>query len=310
MVDADVSSGERQTRAMEMHQVRYFLAAARTLNFTRAAEECNVAQPSLTRAIKLLEEELGGELFRREHKLSHLTDLGERMLPLLQQCYEAAQGVKQLAHQIRRGEVASLRLALSHTIDIGLLVPFLTELTRSFPGLELKFLRGTSQEVAEHLKKGDADLAIAGGLGVTWDRLDTWPLFTEEFALLVGDGHALAGANAVDVERLGDHRLLTRPYCEQFEQIAGAMKQRGIGIDKAHAVGSERDMVALLEAGLGIAVAPRTTALPKGIHRIALRGLPAARTVHLYAAAGRHRDAAATALMKLLRGADWSRFIP
>lgn len=294
---------------MEMHQVRYFLAAARTLNFTRAAEECNVAQPSLTRVIKLLEEELGGELFRREHKLSHLTDLGERMLPLLQQCYEAAQGVKQLAHQIRRGEVASLRLALSHTIDIAILVPFLTELTRSFPGLELKFLRGTAHEVAEHLKKGDADLAIAGGLGVTWDRLDTWPLFTEEFALLAGDGHALAGANAVDVERLADHRLLKRPYCEQFDQVAGAMKERGVGIDQAHAVGSERDMIALLEAGLGIAVAPRTTTLPKGIRRIALRGLPAARTVHLYAAAGRQRDAAATALMKMLRGADWSRFI-
>src|SRR5262245_46747214 len=52
--------------AMEMHQVRYFLAVARTLNFTRAAEECNVAQPSLTRAIRQLEGELGGDLFRRE----------------------------------------------------------------------------------------------------------------------------------------------------------------------------------------------------------------------------------------------------
>ena len=51
---------------MEMHQVRYFLAVARTLNFTRAADECNVTQPSLTRAIKQLEAELGGDLFRRE----------------------------------------------------------------------------------------------------------------------------------------------------------------------------------------------------------------------------------------------------
>lgn len=163
-----------------MHQVRYFLAAARILNFTPAAEECNVPQPSLTRAIKLLEEELGGELFRRDHKLSHLTDLGERMLPLLQRCDEAAQGVKQLAHQIRRGEVASLRLALSYTIDIAILVLLLTELTRSFPGLELKFLRGTGDQVAERLKKGDADLCIAGGLGLTWDRLDTWPLLLED----------------------------------------------------------------------------------------------------------------------------------
>ena len=64
---------------MEMQQVRYFLSVARTLNFTRAAEDCNVTQPALTRAIKQLEDELGGELIRREGRLSHLTDLGNRM---------------------------------------------------------------------------------------------------------------------------------------------------------------------------------------------------------------------------------------
>jgi DNA-binding transcriptional LysR family regulator len=82
------------------------LTAARTLNFTRAAEECNVAQPSLTRAIQQLEEELGGDLFRRDRKLSHLTDLGQRMLPLMQQCYDMAQGAKSLAGSIKRGEIA------------------------------------------------------------------------------------------------------------------------------------------------------------------------------------------------------------
>ena len=63
---------------MEMHQVRYFLAVARTTNFTRAAEECNVAQPSLTRAIKLLEGELGGDLFRRERPAASGARCGRR----------------------------------------------------------------------------------------------------------------------------------------------------------------------------------------------------------------------------------------
>ena len=77
---------------MEMHQVRYFLAVARALNFTRAAEECNVAQPSLTRAIQQLEEEFGGDLFRRERPHAQLTDLGRRMVPLMQQCYPLMRG--------------------------------------------------------------------------------------------------------------------------------------------------------------------------------------------------------------------------
>src|SRR5713101_2514910 len=99
---------------MEMHQVRYFLAVARTLNFTRAAEECHVTQPSLTRAIKQLECELGGDLLRRERPHAQLTELGQRMMPLLTQCYDSAAGARLLASSIKSGETGSLTLALSH----------------------------------------------------------------------------------------------------------------------------------------------------------------------------------------------------
>lgn len=82
---------------MEMHQIRYFLATARVLNFTRAADDCNVSQPSLTRAIQKLEDEFGGELFRRERSRTHLTDLGRQMLPHLERTLEAAHAAMQLA---------------------------------------------------------------------------------------------------------------------------------------------------------------------------------------------------------------------
>src|SRR3954454_18713418 len=74
-----------RAKSMEMHQIRYFLAVCLTLNFTRAAEQCHVTQPALTRAIQKLEEELGGLLFRRERKLTHLTDLGNLVRPQLEQ---------------------------------------------------------------------------------------------------------------------------------------------------------------------------------------------------------------------------------
>src|SRR5271165_7655072 len=106
-----------------MHQVRYFLAAARTLNLTRAAEECAVSQPSLTRAIQMLEAELGGELFLRERGRTHLTELGARMLPLIQQCYDSAENAKLLASSIKSGQVAPLKLALSSSINIAIALP-------------------------------------------------------------------------------------------------------------------------------------------------------------------------------------------
>src|SRR3954469_25155636 len=115
---------------MEMHQVRYFLAVTRTLNFTRAADECNVTQPSLTRAIQQLEQEFGGDLFRRERPHAQLTELGQRMLPLLQQCYDSATSASSLASLLRRGEISALRVALSHTIPLSVLLPCVIELRK------------------------------------------------------------------------------------------------------------------------------------------------------------------------------------
>jgi DNA-binding transcriptional LysR family regulator len=172
---------------MEMHQVRYFLAVARTLNFTRAAEECNVAQPTLTRAIRQLEEEFGGDLFRRERPHAKLTDLGQRMVPLIQQCYDSALGARSLASSIKSGEVATLRVALSETVDLAILIPYVDELRKHHKHLELKLLRGTADDAAECLKEGEAELAIASSLRDTWERLDKWPLYTESFELIAND---------------------------------------------------------------------------------------------------------------------------
>src|SRR5579885_2941892 len=177
------------SQSMEMHQVRYFLAVAQLLNFTRAAEECNVTQPSLTRAIKQLEAELGGDLFRRERPAAQLTELGQRMHPLLKQCYEAAAGARSLASSFKSGEIGALRVALTHSIDLALLIPFLEQIKRQFNRLEFRFLRGNSREVGEMLKKGEAELGIAAELDPNWERLDTWPLFTEDFQLVVNADH-------------------------------------------------------------------------------------------------------------------------
>jgi len=195
---------------MEMHQVRYFLAAVDELNFTKAAEKCNVSQPSLTRAIKQLEGELGGDLFRRERPHAQLTELGERMLPLLKQCYDSAIGARTLASSMKSGEVGALRLALSRSISMELMTPFLHELTRVFKGLQLRLLRGTAAEVLELLKKGEAEFAVAADLGEEWERLDRWPLFTEGFELIVSRANQLAARPALAPRTCGRSAVAPR----------------------------------------------------------------------------------------------------
>ena len=292
---------------MEMHQVRYFLAVAKNRNFTRGAEECNVSQPSLTRAIKQLESEFGGDLFRRERPQAQLTELGERMLPLLKQCYDSAASARELALSMKKGEVVSLRLALSHTFDINLLVPHLNEVRRRFERLECRLLRGTAAEVVELLKSGEAELGIASELGEGWDRLDCWPLFTESFILLVNGQHRVARSASIALGELREERLLLRTYCEHAGATAALLRTHGLDVDHSFQITSESDLMSMLASDLGVAIVPRSTSSPDTLARVALDGLELSRPVNLYGVAGRPRTAVAALVMKMLRAADWSR---
>ena len=292
---------------MEMHQVRYFLAVARLLNFTRAAEECHVAQPSLTRAIKQLEEELGGELFRRERNLTHLSELGHRMLPLMQQCFDSAQAAKQVATSIKKGALAPLSIALPFTVNIEVVLPFLKELVRAMPGLNLKFVRGSSMDVSEHLKKGSAELAITPKLTEAWDRLESWPLFTEAYRLVTARTHAFAKRGTAALDDIKKERLICRPYCEDFERGNSVLTASGVELPTAHNAGSDADFVALLTAELGVGFAPESCLSSPNLALIEVEGFELDRTVYVYAVAGRQRSMAASTLIKMMRAADWTR---
>jgi DNA-binding transcriptional LysR family regulator len=279
------------------------------LNFTRAADDCNVTQPSLTRAIKQLEAELGGDLFRRERPAAQLTELGQRMHPLLKQCYESAVGARSLASSFKSGEIGALRLAMTHSIDMALLIPHLDAIRRQFNRLEFKFMRGSSQEVAEMLKKGEAELGIASAIDGDWDRLDSWPLFTESFHLVISRRHRLASRDSIDVEDLRSEQLLSRSYCEGAERLNSSLRDSGIDVERNHEIASERDLIELVEADVGIAVMPLTSPIPATLKRAPVGGLDARRTVQLYGVAGRERTAVASAIMRMLRGADWQQVL-
>lgn len=291
---------------MEMHQVRYFLAVSRVFNFTRAAEECHVAQPSLTRAIKQLEMELGGDLFRRERNLTHLTDLGQRMLPMLQQCYESAMTAKSLAQSLKTGAIAPLAIGMSFAVDISLIVSFITELVRALPGLELHFVRGTGPEIAELLKKGEVEVAIAGSLGEAWDRIEGWTLFNEPYVFAVGPKHKLAETAVVEEPDFSKEKLVLRTHCEHQAEIMPFLENLGLG-KQAHTVGTDSDVGVLLKPNIGFAVLPRGSAYLLGLKEVPVEGFNIVRSVAVYAVSGRQRSTAASTFIKMLRAADWSQ---
>ncbi len=290
---------------MEMHQVRYFLALSDTLNFTQAAARCNVSQPALTRAIQALEIELGGQLLRRERTLSHLTELGERMVPLMRQCYESAVAMRSTAQSLKRGDAAPLSIAVSNTIALDPFIAILRELSRVVPGLQLKLRRDSQREVVEHLKSGETELAIAGPFAETWSRLETFPLFEEHFDLFVSRKHRLAGRNQAQLGDIASETLLINTECEMSDDLGKCLKMLGIADTRTHQVATSEDMMGLLIANLGVAIMPVSMAQLDGVSRVPLADLALVRKVSAYCVVGRRRAPCCATLLNMLRATEW-----
>jgi DNA-binding transcriptional LysR family regulator len=290
---------------MEMHQIRYFLAVAECLNFTRAAEQCNVAQPSLTRGVKQLEEELGAELFRRENKSTHLTPFGHRMLPFLRQSHEAARAAKEVASVIRKGGSEPLVIALSKTIDVSLLAGPLAELYRAFPNLEVRFVRCDADRLVATLREGGADLAVAADLATDWERLDSWSLFPDGFSCVTSASHPLADRSAIALGDLRSERIVDRPYCETLHDL----RERATPSPWGQAVSEadcDQDVLRLVEMNLGVAILPDSWRLAGSLRRVRIEDPNLSREVKLHLVAGRRWSPAVSLFVKLLRARDWS----
>jgi len=184
---------------MEMHQVRYFLAVAEELNFTRASEQCNVTQPSLSRAIKLLEEELGGLLFRRERDSTRLTDLGLMARPYLQSVYDQSRLVKRLSREFAKKW--PLKLGIMSTISPDEIVDLIANIRTRHPEVELKLCDANAKDLRGRLLAGDLEVAIYALPGEEPDeRIHSIPLFRERMVLAVHRGHRLVKTGAFPVQ--------------------------------------------------------------------------------------------------------------
>lgn len=291
---------------MEMHQVRYFLAVCRTLNFTKAADECNVAQPSLTRAIQKLEEEFGGLLFHRERANTHLTELGKAMLPHLERTFEAARTAKQLATKFMRGDVAHLRLGVCNSVEPRVLTGVLQNVRNGIPNFELTMGAGSQAKLIDEALGGDIDLVIFGHEMEMPERLRTWALFRENMRLILPDTHEFAKLDVVPLARLEKTDFVERPQCPAFDRLRELCRAAGITLNFPHRAESETQLQSLVRAGFGFGLAPQSIALQPGLVARPIDGADIQRVVGLGTVSGRKFSAASDAFVKLARSRAWN----
>lgn len=284
---------------MEMHQIRYFLAVARTLNFTRAADQCNVTQPSLTRAIQKLEEEFGGLLFNRERSLTHLTELGRMVLPHLEQTYEAAEAATSLASSLGRAEVTPLVMGVAHGVATSVLDDILAGLAALMPGLTIDLRTGTSDDLIEASLKGGMDLLLIAPTDPVPERLETWTLFAQTYLVAAAQpaphppGLADLGGDGW-IDSADDGALLWRKRAAEA----------GLDLTFRHRVDGPVAALRLIALNLGRAVVPGHLQAP-GVALSEVVDLDLSLDVVLAAVAGRRRGRAADAFLRSARARNW-----
>ncbi|WAC24427.1 LysR family transcriptional regulator [Blastomonas sp. SL216] len=289
---------------MEMHQVRYFLAAARTLNFTRAAEECNVTQPSLTRAIQKLEEEFGGLLFRRERSLTHLTELGRQMVPHLQRTYDAAQAAKMLAKGIGKQTQAPMTLGIAGAISPQLGVA-LSQVAAALPGFELSVVKADAAVLLKDMFKGEIDAAVLPEPRDLPERIDTIAFARQQFTIIAPRDGPLAA-----LDYIGWQDLLRVPWIECDSDVVSEFRDlctmAGVEPEFRHSARLDSDLADLVATGLGCALVPEMQPLPDTVRRIALEGFKIERMMVFATVSGRKRSAATDALARAIRARGWN----
>jgi len=292
---------------MELYQIRYFLALCETLNFTRAAERCNVSQPSLTRAIKNLEDELGGALFRRERRLTHVTELGRLMRPHLQQVYSSTLSAKEEALKFGALEKASLRLGIMCTVSPVRLLRLIALLDERIPNLDLFLREAKGSVLVEEMMQGEIDVAILGFPNLP-DRLDATPLYTERYVVAFPPGHRFEQLNAVPMSEMTGENYLQRVNCEfsaHFEAIGIDRPFTGLNIRYR----SEREewIQAMIMAGLGCAFMPEYMPLFPGLKTRVLIDPEVKREIKIVTVSGRQFTPAIRIFIQLARAYDWHR---
>lgn len=245
---------------MEMHQLRYFVAVARTRNFSRAAEQCHVSQPSLSQQVQKLEDELGERLFDRTRREAKLTAHGELFLRRAVRILEEVDAAKREASDMKGLLRGRLMVGVLPTIAPYLLPDAMAEFTERYPGVEIIVIEDTTARLLKQALAYEIDFAIAS-LPIADDRLEVQELFREELLLALPPEHPLTRKRQIKSSDLDGERLIVLKggHC-LGEQVLRFCDRRDVRTHISFRSAQIETIQALVRAGLGISLIPKMAA--------------------------------------------------
>ena len=245
-------------RTMELRHLRYYVAVAEALNFTKAATVLRVAQPALSRQVQDLEEELGVDLLRRSPRGVTLTAEGKLFLEeardLLRRTGEAMEKVRALA----RGEFGELHIGYAPSPSVEILPPALAAFQKAAPGVKVTLHDLAGDELIAGLLDGSLELAVTvehteeGGAGILYEELRRYP-----FCLAMAPGHAWAKKKTVSLEDIATQPLVAlrrQDYTEFYRILDRMFAPAGVQPRIAVECDGSTSLLTEVETGRGVAI--------------------------------------------------------
>jgi LysR family transcriptional regulator, hydrogen peroxide-inducible genes activator len=267
---------------MTLTELRYIVAVARERHFGRAAEACFVSQPTLSVAVKKLEDELGVPLFERGPGEVSVTSAGQRIVEQAQRVLEEASRIKEIAASGRDPLAGPLRLGAIYTIGPYLLPKLIPILRKNAPSMQLLIQENFTHRLGEALKSGEVD-AILIALPYEEPGVATHALYDEPFLVAIPKGHPWEGRKRVTSEELASESLLLlgEGHCfrDQVLEICKSVRRDRSGLARSVEGGSLETIRQMVAGGVGITVLPATSIGAGGVNSELIRILPFARPV-------------------------------
>lgn len=272
---------------MDLHHIRYFLAVASTLNFTKAASIRNVSQPAISRAIQQLEKEVGGPLFQRERKFTRLTDLGKIMKPHFESILAAVDNVRDEARKFTSTEAETLNVGVLCTIGPRHFVDALNRFASYSAVANVNIFEGTLREIVARLESGEIDVALMASPRKLDERFRMDFLYHESFVVAFPIGHRFSKLHSVPLADLHGEGYLKRLNCEFETKIDQLLSQRYINLRTIYSSEREDWILDMVAAGLGVCFIPEFGALLPTIESLPVSEPAISRDIYAVTMTGR-----------------------
>ncbi len=255
---------------MELRQLRYFLKAAETLNFTDAAKQMYITQSTLSQQIKQLETELNVLLFDRIGKKVFLTEAGNEFLPFAKQTVGDADLAVQRIQDLQGIRTGKLRIGITYSLSFGL-APIILRFMKEYPNIKLEVFYNTAQELLQMLKNRDLDFVLSFSMAVMDEQVEETDLYEVPLCAIVHIRHPLAFQKNISLKELKQYSLvLPSRGLSARSALNDLLQTNDLKLDPHLEMNDANILLQLVESSLYVTVLSKTTILG----RPELRAIP------------------------------------